>query len=358
MRNQKKYIGITRKDVKERWQNGKGYYQNKKFYKDIQKFGWDEGFTHEIIKDNLSYIEARSMEAELIKKNNSIRNGYNNSDSQLSNLKNFDFYNFNVFNNDSGIYVNNIRCFTKVPNIFIRCNLNKSYGVGRVLLIIFIAIDRYKNFEGISHISIGQILSICNYKATHKKAKVFYEIIKCLLFLKENEYIDFDFDPYLISYNDMIEIKIYPNNFIPQGNFTMIYWDDFDFIMNSKTIFNKEPLLLTFLYICSYIGCRPRNDDGTEKLPDPSDSPEAFFHSLTSMATGLAMSKSTISQCIDFLTGPTENHNALLIKKEMNDEKTAKAFPNIYVLNKEGYQREIKWAQKKLREIYSIGINQ
>ena len=156
-----------------------------------------------------------------------------------------------------------------------------------------------------------------------------------------------------LTYDTGIKMKINTENFDCPENFTILTSSQFDAIMTANTSLNKENILLAFLYICSYIGCRPRNDDGTEKLPDPSDSPEAFFHSLTSMATDLAMSKSTISQCIDFLTGPTDNYPALLIKKEMNDEKSVKALPNIYVLNKEGYQREIKWAQKKLREIYS-----
>ncbi|RGF89502.1 hypothetical protein DXA10_14310, partial [Firmicutes bacterium AM55-24TS] len=79
LNNGKKYIGITQKPVKERWNNGNGYKANKKFYKDIQKYGWDDGFSHEIIKDNLSYKDARNLEKYYITKYDTVSNGYNNA---------------------------------------------------------------------------------------------------------------------------------------------------------------------------------------------------------------------------------------------------------------------------------------
>ena len=72
--NKMKYVGITRKNKKQRWNNGNGYTENQKFYKDIQKYGWDDGFTHEIIQDNLSYSEARRLEKYYISKYNSVSN--------------------------------------------------------------------------------------------------------------------------------------------------------------------------------------------------------------------------------------------------------------------------------------------
>ena len=62
--NGKKYVGITSRDVKLRWQNGLGY---KKCYfaNAIQKYGWDN-FSHEIVYENLSKEEAFLKEKELI----------------------------------------------------------------------------------------------------------------------------------------------------------------------------------------------------------------------------------------------------------------------------------------------------
>ena len=51
--NNKMYIGITRKKPEDRFLNGQGYFDNKKFYKDIKKYGWDN-IKHEILFENLS----------------------------------------------------------------------------------------------------------------------------------------------------------------------------------------------------------------------------------------------------------------------------------------------------------------
>ena len=77
--NGKKYVGITSRDVKLRWQNGLGY---KKCYfaNAIQKYGWDN-FSHEIVYENLSKEEAFLKEKELIEKYKTTdrRYGYNRS---------------------------------------------------------------------------------------------------------------------------------------------------------------------------------------------------------------------------------------------------------------------------------------
>ena len=39
--NYKKYVGVTKKTLEERWKNGEGYKKQKHFYAAIQKYGWD-----------------------------------------------------------------------------------------------------------------------------------------------------------------------------------------------------------------------------------------------------------------------------------------------------------------------------
>ena len=73
-----KYIGITQQDPKSRWLNGRGYHNNKKFSEAINQFGWCN-FQHEILADNLSEHEAVELEQALIKRLNTVKNGYNNS---------------------------------------------------------------------------------------------------------------------------------------------------------------------------------------------------------------------------------------------------------------------------------------
>lgn len=76
--NGKKYVGVTSLKPEDRWKNGKGYSRNPYFSRAIKKYGWNEGFTHEIVAENLSLEEAYQMEVDLIKQYNCINpNGYN-----------------------------------------------------------------------------------------------------------------------------------------------------------------------------------------------------------------------------------------------------------------------------------------
>lgn len=59
--NGKKYIGITGRKPKERWQNGKGYSHNEHFSSAIIKYGWDN-FSHEILFENLNQDTAKRLE--------------------------------------------------------------------------------------------------------------------------------------------------------------------------------------------------------------------------------------------------------------------------------------------------------
>lgn len=74
----KVYIGITSKEPEMRWRRGNGYYNNKHFYRTIQKYGWDN-IKHEILFSNLTKEKAEQKEIELIKEHNSTnpKYGYN-----------------------------------------------------------------------------------------------------------------------------------------------------------------------------------------------------------------------------------------------------------------------------------------
>ena len=76
--NNKMYIGITRKKPEDRFLNGQGYFDNKKFYKDIKKYGWDN-IKHEILFENLSRKLALCIESIYIVFYNTCNeyNGYN-----------------------------------------------------------------------------------------------------------------------------------------------------------------------------------------------------------------------------------------------------------------------------------------
>ena len=66
--NDKKYIGITSRDVESRWRNGLGYQSGQPvFWNAIQKYGWDN-FEHEIIAQDLDEYTAKQLEIDLINK--------------------------------------------------------------------------------------------------------------------------------------------------------------------------------------------------------------------------------------------------------------------------------------------------
>lgn len=77
--NGKTYVGITGQDPKHRWLNGVGYSRNKKFYADIQKYGW-EGFNHRIVCNGLTEEQAVAIEKEMIAAYDARNLGYNNDD--------------------------------------------------------------------------------------------------------------------------------------------------------------------------------------------------------------------------------------------------------------------------------------
>lgn len=76
--NNKVYIGITCQKTTYRWGTGSGYKKQLKFYRAIQKYGWNN-FEHIILFENLSFEKAKEKEIEMIKKYNSFskNGGYN-----------------------------------------------------------------------------------------------------------------------------------------------------------------------------------------------------------------------------------------------------------------------------------------
>lgn len=358
--NGKKYVGITQQAEKERWSNGNGYRENKKFYKDIQKYGWNDGFSHEIIKENISYKEARTLEKFYISKYDSVLKGYNNSNFNLGISFQFDFDDIVPINNP---YVENKHkeYFTRVPNSFIQVDIKKKYHLHRIFYLIYILIDKHRSYEDQSYIVISEIFNLCKYKQTKHKPKIFFEIIKCLLFLHESNMINItsDFDIHSVGYNECIQMDIISSNFDATDKFSKITSSQLDFIMMSESSINKENILMAFLYINSYIFIRPKNKNNEETISNPKSKPEAFFRSMESMAKELAISKDTLNQCIQCLTSSSETQKPLLIKREVGSiqpdpKKPPQNVPNIYVLNKEGYEQEIEWAILKMLEVYNV----
>ena len=223
---------------------------------------------------------------------------------------------------------------------------------------MYILIDKYRSYEDYSWITIRKVLNFYGYKTHKRKPKAVGEIRDILEYMINNKMIEIAQDLDAASYDTAIEIKIIPENFDSTEKFAKLTSSQFDTIMMADTSLNRESILMAFLYINSYIGCRSRNSDGSE-YENAKDNPEAFFRSIENMSKELSMSKDTINKCIDYLTVPSDGIPALLVKREVGSiqkdvNKPPQNVPNIYVLNKEGYKQEIEWAMNKMLEIYGV----
>ena len=248
--------------------------------------------------------------------------------------------------------------FTRFPNEYIQGNIKTKFGVSRKFYITYILIDKYRSYEDYSWITVREILEFYGYKTTSRKPKAFKEILDVLEYMINNKMIEVKQDLDSLTYDTGIKITIIPKNFDSTEKFGKLTSFQFDTIMMADTALNRENILMAFLYINSYIGCRKRNDDGSN-MPNAKNYPEAFFRSIENMAKELSMSKDTINKCMDYLTTPTGDIPALLVKREVgsvqkDESKPPQNVPNIYVLNKEGYQQEIEWAMNKMLEVYGV----
>ena len=248
--------------------------------------------------------------------------------------------------------------FTRFPNEYIQGNIKTKFGVSRKFYITYILIDKYRSYEDYSWITIRKVLDFYGYKTTSRKPKAFKEILDVLEYMINNQMIEVKQDLDSLSYDTGIEIKIISENFDSTEKFGKLTSSQFYTIMMADSSLNRENILVAFLYINSYIGCRPRQNDGSE-YENAKDNPEAFYRSIKNMSEELSMSKDTINQCIGYLTKSTDNIPALLIKREVGSVQQDKSkppqnVPNIYVLNKEGYKQEIEWALNKMLELYKV----
>lgn len=249
--------------------------------------------------------------------------------------------------------------FTRFPNDYIQGNIKTKYGVSRKFYITYILIDKYRSYEDYSWITLRKVLNFYGYKTHKRRPKAVQEILDVLEYMINNKMIEVQQDLDSITYDTGIEIKIISENFDAVDKFSKITSSQLDFIMMSESSINKENILMAFLYINSYIFIRPKNKDNEETMYNPESKPEAFFRSIDSMSKELSMSKDTINQCIYYLTSSIGDKKPLLIKKEVGSvqpdpKKPPKNVPNIYVLNKQGYEQEIEWAISKMLEIYNV----
>ena len=80
LKNDKYYVGCTRQNPKERWNNGRGYKNQPKMWNDIQNSDWNSDWCHGILGKFDNKNDALRYEAFLIAMLDSARGGYNTSE--------------------------------------------------------------------------------------------------------------------------------------------------------------------------------------------------------------------------------------------------------------------------------------
>lgn len=223
--------------------------------------------------------------------------------------------------------------FTRFPNKYLMGDTIGKMEINRKFFIVYILIDRYRSYENYSWITIKEIFDIYGYSKPIRKNKAFNDILDVLVYMIKNDMIKIYQNLNEISFDTGIKIKIIPQNFYDENNFTKFSTTHFKKIIIAGNSYNKDDILIVFLYICSFIGM-----GGNKK-------PAAFYKSLIRMSKDTGLNKKAIQAALLFLLDCSNQNQSLLIKEE---PPKGKHLPNIYVLNKPGYEREIDLAKKEL----------
>lgn len=272
----------------------------------------------------------------------------------------FNFFDVKPLNRE--YKTNRIRYFTRMPNCFLQQDITEKYSVHRIMPIIYILIDKKRSVDDKSYLTLEEVFETCGYKQVAKKPKIFYEILKVLIFFEESNLIEID-DSFLknapnnLSYKTLIPITVISDNFDTLGNFTILTTNEFECIMQNNTTSSNITLLLLYLYVKSYIYNRPKDEDGNEAYKHPDEHPEAFWGSIRKMSADLGMSTNTIMNGLNVLCSPFKGNEPLLVKYEtgmapFGEKKEIRKLPNIYVLNNKNAKQEIKWAIPKVKQMF------
>lgn len=224
--------------------------------------------------------------------------------------------------------------FTKVPNRYVRGDIVRKFGISRKFYIMYILIDRYRTLENYSWLPINKIFEYYGYRTARGKEVLFGEVADILRHMIRNRMIELlgETDLNSLSRRDVIELKVNPSQFEPKSNYTVITAEQIKIISSAEISLKRKDLLLVFLYMVSHM------NQGDGKI-------SAFWKSIENMSRDLGMSKTTIRTCIEFLA------KTLFVKREVsNTGSNNRTLPNIYVLNKVGYEKQIELALRKIQK--------
>lgn len=243
-----------------------------------------------------------------------------------------------------------------MPNSFIQTKIAEA-GFTPKFYIIYILICRYRTIENFSWLSIAKIFNCLGIKSEkrYRNLAAYKEIISILAKMCECKLIKINQDLNTISYDTGIEIEIISEQFDISNNFTIISTATFDTIMSCKTDVKKDNLLLAYLYVASCIKHRPRKN-GKEILHEPWEYPEAFYMSLKTMSDEIDVSYPVVMACMKCLVDIGVLKKKNVGKYKVNGKNVI--IPAIYVLNDDGFKKEMQWAYKNVLDLHNIEHHQ
>ena len=305
-----------------------------------------------------------------ISKFNSIKNGYNIEDTLVNILKKEN----TAFSNEfcdfiaNEIHFNDFLLSENPPETQIKeyisnncensCNESRETSIGyfyrvpkdysdcREIMVKF-CLDRHRTMEGETYVSLQQICQDCNHSTDRHKGNFLDFVKKTLSSLVERGLITQCCGTPL----DKAGVKellgfVLSDEFSPCSNYISLSANAFDKIVKIKTSIKREVLLNAYLYVKSFIYDYQPNSNDTY-------TPYGFYGNLLLACDELGYTRKTIDACMDLFVscGIFKCHLTGSYKKANGTVANA---PNIYVLNDENADKNIRLLLEKMQTQYKV----
>lgn len=228
--------------------------------------------------------------------------------------------------------------------------------IDKRILLTLIYLDRKRSLEDTVGFSLYDLVTYFGYKVDRTSTGAVTRFKKLIQFLVDNQMIAFDTSIDNLKGNNYVNVTLL-DNFDKVENYTMISANEIDILLNSKSKIEKSNLFAIYLYMKSFMFQRNLTDEGNE-FSDAKDKPTAYWGYIDVMQRDLGVSRETINKCLNEYI-----KLKLFVKKETGSYKTIengkeveKNAPNIYVINNDNAQQEIKWAMNKLKQMYHVEV--
>ena len=222
----------------------------------------------------------------------------------------------------------------------------KCYSDCKEVMIRF-CLDRHRTQEDETYTSLQDICEDCNYTIDRHKGNFLDYVKKTLLsFIQQGLILQCRGNPPdKASINERLGFVL-SDEFSPCSDYISLPASSFDKIVKIKTSIKREVLLNTYLYVKSFIYDYQPNSDNAY-------TPYGFYGNLLLACDELGYTRKTIDACMDLFVscGIFKCHLTGSYKKANGTVANA---PNIYVLNDENADKNIRLLLEKIQTQYKV----